>query len=87
MDAEKKERVFYASVVTAIVVLLLLLGISLFQRIRITNKQRQLSSLKREIKVLELELSECEDDIRKWQLEEAIREKAMRLGYIEGDSK
>ena len=85
METEKKQRLLYAGFVTSIILLLLLIVVAVCQVVKISNGKKYLNSLKSEKRALELKYEKCENEIEKWELEEAIREKAMMLGYVDGE--
>lgn len=82
MTEEKKQRLITAGTATSVVLLFVLVFVLAYQLIVIGVKTKQKNELIAEKTRLEQELADAEADVKLWQKEWKIEERARQLDYV-----
>ena len=82
MNSEKKKRVFTAVLSGLIMFVTILVAVVSYQLVGIITRKNEIERLDAEIRELQLQIEQTEDEILSWQLEWKIIERALRLGMV-----
>ena len=86
MNEEKKRRVFSACLSGLIMLTTILVAILTYQLIGIFTRKNKIAELDAEIKYLQEQIKNTEDEIASWELEWKIIDRARELGmYFEDE--
>ena len=80
MNSEKKKRVFTAVLSGLIMFVTILVAVVSYQLVGIITRKNEIERLDAEIRELQLQIEQTEDEILSWQLEWKIIERARELG-------
>lgn len=80
MSSEKKKRVFTAVLSGLIMLVTILVAIISYQLVGIITRKNKIEKLDAEIRELQLQIEQTQDEILSWQLEWKIIERARELG-------
>jgi len=88
MTNEKRKRLKASIMVGAILLLVIIVGVVIWQQVNISIRKNRIEHLEAEIKRYEQMIAEGEDQIAIRELEEWIEIEARELGYVwESDKK
>lgn len=87
MTKERKERLVQAGTVIAVMLMILLLGVLIYQLRVMAVKKAQIAELEKQIEELIEERDNSQSDIEMWLAEWKIEERARQLGYIKRNDK
>ena len=82
MDEQRLRKIIAVSVSTAIILLVTLLFVMIFQMVLLRKGQKNVERLNAEIAALEEQKKDMEDRIELWQTDWKIDERARELGYV-----
>lgn len=87
MDEQKLRKIVAAVVSTAIILLVVLLSVMIYQMILLGNAEQKVNALNAEIQSLESEKEDVQNRIDLWQTDWKIDERARELGWLYGKTK
>lgn len=84
MKIDKLKRIAASVTAAAVLLLVILLSIMVYQIVYIKAKEREINALESEIERLEKQNEQTEDNIAIWLSEWKIKERARELNYKQG---
>lgn len=84
MKIDKLKRIAASVTAAAVLLLVILLSIMVYQIVYIKAKEREINALESEIERLEKQNEQTEDNIEIWLSEWKIKERARELNYKQG---
>ena len=82
MEEQKLRKIIAAGVSTAIILLVTLVFVMIYQMVLLSNGQKNVERLNSEIAQLESEKEDMRNRIEIWQTDSTIDERARELGWL-----
>lgn len=87
MSPEKKRKIAAAATASMVLLLFILIAVMIYQMVTLNVKKTKLDALKAQIKQLETQQENTQNDIDRWLSEWKIIERARELDYVFPDDK